>query len=103
MNHHIINMLEAIKTGTYTSYVNYLDEATVEQISKWFSSFASEDIRGIKNIIDLMYELYVREDIDLRPYEDYARLVSSLAEKYKFAESEFLNLYQQFRQMVFEN
>ena len=93
-------MLEAIKTGTYTSYVNYLDEATVEQISKWFSSFASEDIRG--KYFDLMYK-YVREDIDLRPYEDYARLVSHLAEKYKFAESEFLNLYQQFRQMVFEN
>lgn len=49
-----------------------------------------------------MYE-YVREDIDLRPYEDYARLVSYLTEKYKFDESEFLNLYQQFQQMVLGN
>lgn len=100
MNHQIINMLEAIKTGTYTLYVNYLDEATIELISKWFCSFASEDIRG--KYFDLMYK-YVREDIDLRPYEDYARLVSYLAEKYKFDESEFFNLYQQFQQMVLGN
>jgi len=103
MNHQIINMLEAIKTETYTSYVNYLNKATVERISKWFCSFALEDVGEIENIIGLMYELYVREDIDLRPYEDYTRLVSYLAEKYKFDASKFLDLYQQLRQMIFES
>ena len=43
MNHQMISMLEDIKTGTYTSYTNYLDEVTVNQILHWFTQFALGD------------------------------------------------------------
>ena len=103
MNYQMINMLEAIKTGTYTSCTNYLEKVTVEEILQWFCSFSLDNTNEIENIISLMYELYVREDIDLRPYEEYTRVVSYLAEKYNFDKSKFLDLYQQFHQMVFES
>lgn len=103
MNHQMISMLEDIKTGTYTSYTNYLDEVTVNQILHWFTQFALGDTNETESIISLIYELYIREDIDLRPYEEYVKVVSYLAEKYNFDKSKFLYLYQKFRQMIFGN
>ena len=91
MNHQMISMLEDIKTGTYTSYTN------------WFTQFALGNTNETESIISLIYELYIREDIDLRPYEEYVKVVSYLAEKYNFDKSKFLYLYQQFRQMIFGN
>lgn len=103
MNHQMINMLEDIKTGSYTSYTDYLDEVTVNHIVRWYTQFASVGTNKVENILNLIYELYIREDIDFCPCEEYIRVVSYLSEKYYFDKSRFLDLYQQFRHMVFES
>lgn len=103
MNHQMINMLEDIKSGAYTSYTDYLDEVTVNHIVHWFAQFASGGANKVENILNLIYELYIREDIDFRPYEEYICVVSYLSEKYDFDKSRFLDLYQQYRYLVFES
>ena len=102
MNFRMINLLEAIKTKTYTTYTDFLENADVEKITRWFSAAASEKLCEFEKAIDLMYELYIREDIDFCPYEEYTRIASCLSEKYEFDVNDFLNLYHQFRMMVFE-
>lgn len=102
MNKQLVNMLEDLKIKEYTSYTNYLDSATEKQLVEWFSHFSSKKSRQIESAIDLLYELYFFEDIDFRPCEEYTKRISYLAEKYSFDKMAFLDLYQQFRQLVFE-
>ena len=103
MNSRMINMLEAIKTETYTTYTDFLENTDVGIINQWFFSVALEKSYRLEKVISLMYELYVREDIDFYPYEEYTKIVSYLSEKYKFAANDFLNLYIQFKKMIFED
>lgn len=103
MNSRMINMFEAIKTETYTAYTDFLENTDEDRVNQWFSSVALENSYRFEQVIGLMNELYIREDIDLYPYEEYTRTVSFLSEKYKFAANNFLNLYIQFKTMVFED
>lgn len=102
MSSRIINMLEAIKTETYTTYTDFLEKTDIERVTQWFSSAVSENSCEFEKIISLMYELYIREDIDFYPYEKYTSVVSYLSEEYEFDANDFLNLYHQFKKMVFE-
>lgn len=56
----------------------------------------------IEKVISLMYELYVREDIDFYPYEEYTRIISYLSTQYNFDKNDCLSLYSAFRKLVFE-
>lgn len=103
MNRQITDMLESITTGTYTSYSNYLDQSTINQLLQWFSIYATDSFYNIEDIVSLMYELYAREDIDSRPYGDFSALVNRLSQKYRFDATKFLDLYQSFRQIVFRS
>lgn len=102
MYNNLINLFEDIKLDKYTSFEDYLTEEDVEKVSVWFHSFSEEQNNDFEKIIDLMYVLYVREDIDLRPYEEFNRLAVYYAEKYSFKTEDFLNLYISFRKMLFE-
>lgn len=101
MNNKLVNMLEDIKTNKYTIYSNYLNDVDIENISKWYGSFALNEQVDFEIIINLMYELYIREDIDSRPYEDYKRLTTYFADKYRFKSVNFLDIYRSFRNLLF--
>lgn len=103
MNSRMINMLEAMKSEPYTTYTDFLKDADVGKITHWFSSVTPEDSCKLEKVINLMYELYVRENIDFYPYEEYTRVVSYLSEEYKFATNDFLSLYRQFKKMITED
>ena len=49
-----------------------------------------------------MYELYLREDIDLRPYEDYIQLITYLADEYQFDKTKFLEIYKSFKDLLYK-
>lgn len=97
----LIDLLEDIKLDKYTSYTDYLDSADVEEIAKWYNTFAVKESINFETIIELIYELYIREDIDLRPYEEYKRLTTYLADKYGFNCEHFLDVYRSFRNLLF--
>lgn len=101
MQNKLINMLEDIKMDKYTSYSNYLDGTDVEKISTWYYTFVSNRVTDVEKIIDLIYELYIREDVDLKPYEDYKILTTYLADKYEFNCENFLDIYRSFRDLLF--
>ena len=101
MNQQLVNMVEAMKAGTYSSYAQYFEKGTEEEIVRWFAPFALDDNYNMEDIVKLMYQLYLDENMDFSPCEDYSRQVSYLAERYKFDKSRFIDLYQQFRKMLF--
>ena len=96
MNARIVNMLEAIKVGTYIIYTD------IDAICQWSYPIISGNRDEIEKMISLMYELYVREDIDFFPYEEYTRIISYLSTQYNFDKNDFLSLYSAFRKLVFE-
>lgn len=103
MNTKMLHMFESIKSETYTTYTDFLEKSDIERIKQWFSSVAQENsCEGFEKIISLMYEFYIREDIDFRSDDEYTRIVSYLSEEYGFAAKDFLNLYQGFKKIFFE-
>lgn len=103
MNARIVNMLEAIKVGTYIIYTDYLENSDIDAICQWSYPIISGNRDEIEKVISLMYELYIREDIDFYPYEEYTRIISYLSTQYNFDKNNFLNLYSAFRKLVFED
>lgn len=94
-------MFEDIKFGKYTIYSDYLNEDDVIKINNWYNSFSQNGLIDFNDIINLMYELYLYVDIDLKPYEDYQKIRSYFAEKYTFENDKFLDLYCEYRKLVF--
>lgn len=97
----LTNMLEDIKSGTYSGYANYLGSNEIQLLLQWYNCFSSQKSKDVNHSIDLLYELYIRGNIDYKPYEEYKKIVSSLVERYHFKYSDFLNLYQQFKKITF--
>ena len=94
-------MLEDIKIAAYKGVTNYLAPNDIQTLRQWYERFSDIKYIDDENLVSLMYELYIREDIDFRPCEDYNVIVSSLAEKYCFNSTNFLNMYQQYRKILF--
>lgn len=92
-------MLEDMKVDSYKGYSNYLKQNEVQELRKWYEQVATKPAT-IEAIINFIYELYIYEDIDFRPYDEYVRIVSNLAEKYHFNNRDFLKLYQQYKVLV---
>lgn len=101
MNIELINLLEGMKRDTASDCTFYLSSKQLQQIRDWYSKYGGEDHTSNKDVIDLLYELYIREDIDSRPVEDYQRLVFSLADVYHFDKNQFLAMYIHFKEMLF--
>ena len=92
-------MLEDMKIGTFDSYSNYLSEEDLSMLRKWFLQVTTEPAT-IETIISFLYELYINEDIDFRPYNEYTRIVTALANKYHFDSNNFLNIYLKYKELT---
>ena len=101
MNQNLINMLEDIKASNYQGVMDYINPNSIQTLRQWYAHFTDEKHFDDERLVSLMYELYIMEDIDFRPYEEYQEIVSLLADKYHFHNSSFLKMYQQFRMLLF--
>ena len=102
MQKRLIALLEEIKLNRYYDYHDYLNNEDIEKITEWYNSFATTSSLDFDKIIGLMYELYLREDIDLRPYEDYIQLITYLADEYQFDKTNFLEIYKSFKDLLYK-
>ena len=102
MNNRIIRMFEDIKCNKYSAYCDYVNEDDIRSIRQWFFKCSRDDSATTENIISLMYELYIRENIDFYPNDEYARIVAQIARKYHLNTVDFPEIYMSFRKMVYE-
>lgn len=103
MNIRIINMLESIKQRTYTNPAEYLTDADIEAIHLWYSQYTSSTTYDIEKCIDLLYFLYIRENIEFYPYEEFQKIVSSIAQIHGFEIESFWDILASFRKIVFND
>jgi hypothetical protein len=103
MNYSIIQMLEAMKQGVFTNVDEYLSEDDKRNIVNWFSKYTCKNSNKMKleSIIELLYELYIHENIDLYPVEEFQRVAAAWAEIYHFEKDLFLNMLQAFRILIY--
>lgn len=103
MNWSIISMFEAIKREAFTNIADYLSNREQERVIAWFSQYTlKKDISSdVNSAINLMYELYIRENIDLYPVDEYQRITTVLSEKYHLDRTQFLEMLQNFRILVY--
>jgi len=94
-------MLEDIKTGTYKGIASYLVTDDIQALRQWYENYSLSGCIADEELVNLLYELYIREDIDFRPREHYKEIVSTLARKYHFDSTNFLSMYQQYRTILF--
>ena len=103
MNPRIINMLESIKRNTYTNPDEYLNVTDIEAIRLWYSQYATSATYDIEKCIDLLYFLYIRENIEFYPYEEFQKIVSSIAQIHGFEIESFWDILAAFRKTVFND
>lgn len=103
MNYSIIQMLEAMKQGCFTNIDEYLGEDGKSNIFNWFSKYACENSSemALEPIIELLFELYIHENIDFYPIEEFQRVTTTWAASYHFERKLFLNMLQDFRVLVY--
>ena len=107
MNLKIIYLLEDIKSGNknicdiYDSD-NLLDNETKEHITKWYLKYANNDQHDLSKIVELMYFLYIKQDIDLLSPQDYSELRDLKSKQYDIKNGEFLNMLTAYRKILFE-
>lgn len=103
MNYSIIQMLEAMKQGVFTNVDEYLSEDDKRNILYWFSKYACENSNDmeITSIIEFLFELYIHENIDFYPVEEFQRVTTTWAESYHFEKNLFLNMLQAFRILIY--
>lgn len=99
----IVLMLEAMKQGTFTNVEDYINEGEQKRIIAWFNQYAhgKDDNVKISIIVELLYELYIRENIDFYSTEEFQRVTIALAEKYHFDRIQFLGMLQSFRTLIY--
>lgn len=97
----IITLLEDMAHGTIIDYSNYLSSEELQAIRNWYSSYGGSSETTDKEIIGLLYELYIREDIDFRPVDEFQDISSSLAKRYHFENTQFLNMYIRVRELLY--
>lgn len=102
MNNHFLLMFEDMKRNRYQSYLHYLDEADMAKVHHWFWGFSSDESVSEEDIIHFMYDLYISEDIDYRVCDEYYDIASFYSEHYKFDPYDFLDMYVQFRKIIFD-
>ena len=94
-------MLEAVKRKAYTGPDEYLTDADTKALHLWYSRYTSRTEYDIEDIVDLLYFLYIRENIDLYPCDLFQSTVSYLAERHGFERSSFCDILSSFRKLVF--
>ena len=101
MNIRIVNMLEAIKHNRYTASDEYLSAEDTAAICSWYSQYTTSKEYGIEDVIDLMYYLYVRENIDLYPRDVFVGTVDYLVQRHSLKESCICDLLSSYHKLVF--
>ncbi len=103
MNWSIISMFEDIKREAFTNIDDYLNKSEQKCVVAWFRQYTLRKDKNVDviTVIDLMYELYIRENIDLYPIDEYQQVTTVLAEKYHFNRTQFLEMLQSFRILVY--
>lgn len=99
-----VHLFEAIKNNSFTSINDYLTKDEIILVYSWFCKYSSLKLEKIslEKIIDLMYYLYIFEDIDLYTLEEYTKVVESISEKYGITKKDFINLFSDYKKMVFK-
>lgn len=101
MNMNYINMLEAIKNDGYSNFHDYITDSEITEINNWYNTYSSINEMNMENIIDLLYFLYMRENIDIYPIDEYHHVVNKIAEVFKFHAEKFMEMFIEFRKIVY--
>ncbi|MDR1292701.1 MAG: hypothetical protein LBJ91_04830 [Clostridiales Family XIII bacterium] len=102
MNDNMVNLLEKLRIGGNPSAGEFLNGNDVALVEKWYMKYCNCITFDIHKAVELMDFLYVYENIDTYPREEYRKRVIPLAERHCFESSNFINLFDDFRKMVFD-
>ena len=102
MNERIIDYLEVLKCGNSVSVETYLSNDDKQAILSWYRKYIHvHDNIDFEKVIDLLYVLYVRENLEFYPVNEFQQLILSLAQTHGFDKNDFWSLYSDFRILVF--
>lgn len=103
MNCKIIDMLEAIKFDNYSKAEEHLEVGDIQEILSWYEKYttAERNCYDIEKAIDLLYALYVRENLVVYPVEEFQRVVGQLADIHSFKKEMIWEILSDFKKIVY--
>ena len=101
MEYSYINLLEAMKSGEYSDYHDYLSDIEIRELLNWYDEFTNTMNTSVEEIIRLFYFLYMHEYLDMYPIPEYHQTVDNLAREFHFDRDKFLDLLKGYSSLVF--
>ena len=100
-----IKVLEEMKRTKNRDAKARLSTEEINTLIDWYNQFSSKQCskESIDTILELLYELYIKENIDLYPREIYFKESKKIIDKYGLKEGNFINLLSSYRKLVFES
>lgn len=99
MNMNLVNMFEAIKRDQFKEIGAYLNNEDIEILKQWHEENTENTGFDMRKAIDLMYYLYIHENIDLYGPSEFRRIESELAKLYGI--KELLKLIVSFKETIY--
>ena len=97
---YLIDLLESIKDNSFSDETFYPQVKEWEPAVSWAKKYSARDLSN-KEIVDLLYYFYVRENLDYYPVEQFKKAASFLSEQFDVRVEDVLQMLIDFRSMVF--
>ncbi len=100
----IITFLENTKLGIKENAEDYFNKDEKKVILNWFEEYVSQtcQVNKFEMAINLMYDLYIRENFDVYDVNEFNNVVAFLSEEYGLSKDNFLILLTSFRELIYE-
>lgn len=100
MNLNLIAYFEEVKLGGSHNIDHFLAKDEKDLILNWYNGNVNKT-GTIDTALNFMYELYIRENLDIYEVEEFQRVVQSLSNKYGFDIKQIFSILNSYRVFIY--
>ncbi len=101
MKSNLISYFESVKFGNAENIDIFLSKEEENAVLNWYNIHVNES-GNIYSALQFMYELYIRENLDVYEVTEFQRVVKSLSDEYGFDVKNFLSILEEYRIFIYE-
>lgn len=99
----LLSLLEAMKYEKCNNLDEFITDSDKQMIYNWFNKYSNSVYYSIESIIQLLFYLYLHENLDFYTVEEYQKVADFLSQKYKINKVDFLDMYMEFKLLLYNN
>lgn len=103
MNEYLVGVLENIKSGQFDEDTFMPEKHNWELVKSWYHRYGNLKDISDKQLLDLLYFFYIRENLDFYDYEHFSQIGKTLQVKYGIERTDIPKTFSDFRTLVYDD